>query len=68
MPASLVQSQFATLEPLGDDENGLTLDLDQPIDGIVDAYLAAVATLTVVTTLDPATTSLLVLAIGAGWA
>lgn len=45
MPATLVASQFATLEPLGDDENGLTLDLDQPVDGIVDAYLAAVAPL-----------------------
>jgi gluconokinase len=47
MPATLVASQFATLEPLGDDENGLTLDLDQPVDGIVDAYLAAVAAHTV---------------------
>jgi len=46
MPASLVQSQFATLEPLGDDENGLTLDLDQPVDRIVEDYLAAVAPLT----------------------
>ncbi|HEY0814657.1 MAG TPA: gluconokinase [Pseudonocardia sp.] len=46
MPASLVQSQFATLEPLGDDENGLTLDLDQPVDRIVEEYLAAVAPLT----------------------
>jgi gluconokinase len=44
MPASLVASQFAALEPLGDDENGLTLDFDQPVDGIVDAYLAAVGT------------------------
>ncbi|MDT7576629.1 MAG: hypothetical protein QOH17_2962, partial [Pseudonocardiales bacterium] len=28
-----------------DDENGLTLDLDQPVDAIVDAYLSAVAPL-----------------------
>jgi carbohydrate kinase (thermoresistant glucokinase family) len=27
MPASLLDSQLATLEPLGDDEDGLTLDL-----------------------------------------
>jgi gluconokinase len=45
MPATLVASQFATLEPLDDDENGLTLDLDQPVDAIVDAYLSAVAPL-----------------------
>jgi gluconokinase len=45
MPATLVASQYATLEPLGDDENGLTLDLDQSIDAIVDAYLTAVAPL-----------------------
>lgn len=41
MPASLVQSQFATLEPLGDDEHGLVLDLDLPVDDLVEAYLAA---------------------------
>jgi gluconokinase len=44
MPASLVQSQFATLEPLGDDEHGVTLDLDRPVDEIVEAYLAATRT------------------------
>lgn len=43
MPASLVQSQFATLEPLGDDEHGLVLDVDQPVDEIVEAYVAATA-------------------------
>jgi gluconokinase len=46
MPASLVESQFATLEPLEDDENGLTLDLDLPVDAIVDGYVDAVAALT----------------------
>ncbi|WP_300009042.1 gluconokinase [Pseudonocardia sp.] len=43
MPASLVDSQFATLEPLGADEHGLTLDLDRPVDDLVDGYLAATA-------------------------
>ncbi len=41
MPASLVESQFATLEPLGADEHGLTLDLDRPVDDLVVAYLTA---------------------------
>ena len=43
MPATLVASQFETLEPLGADEHGLTLDLDRPVDDLVDAYLAATA-------------------------
>ncbi len=41
MPAALVDSQFATLEPLGTDERGVTVDLDQPIDTLVDACFAA---------------------------
>lgn len=28
MPASLLDSQYATLEPLGEDEDGVTLDVD----------------------------------------
>lgn len=39
MPVSLLDSQFATLEPLQPDENGLVLDVDQPVDALVDAYL-----------------------------
>jgi gluconokinase len=35
MPASLVESQYAALEPLGDEEEGLTVDFDEPIDAIV---------------------------------
>jgi gluconokinase len=38
MPASLLASQFATLEPLDDDEHGIVLDVDQSIDAIVDAF------------------------------
>ncbi|MEV0675663.1 gluconokinase [Actinosynnema sp. NPDC050436] len=41
MPVGLVTSQFATLEPLAPDEAGLVLDLDRPVDALVDAYLGA---------------------------
>jgi gluconokinase len=40
MPASLLQSQFATLEPLEPDERGISIDVDQNIDSIVDNYVA----------------------------
>ncbi|WP_227467554.1 gluconokinase [Nocardioides lijunqiniae] len=35
MPASLLDSQFATLEPLEDDEDGFVVDVDQSVDDIV---------------------------------
>ncbi|GAA4102614.1 MULTISPECIES: gluconokinase [Actinomadura] len=41
MPASLVDSQFDTLEPLGPDERGIVLDLDASVEALVDAYLDA---------------------------
>jgi len=37
MPASLLDSQFATLEPLEPDENGFVVDVDQSVDEIVEA-------------------------------
>lgn len=40
MPASLLTSQFETLEPLAADENGVAIDVDQNIDSIVENYLA----------------------------
>jgi gluconokinase len=40
MPASLMASQFATLEPLQPDERGVTIDIAQDIDSIVASYLA----------------------------
>lgn len=40
MPAALLDSQFATLEPLGPDEAGVAIDVDQSIDDIVDEYVA----------------------------
>ena len=39
MPASLLSSQFATLEPLAPDEHGLVIDVDQDIDAIVQEYV-----------------------------
>lgn len=39
MPASLLSSQFATLEPLEPDEAGLTLDIDQSVDAVVQQYV-----------------------------
>jgi gluconokinase len=40
MPASLLKSQFETLEPLSADEYGVEVDVDQDIDSIVENYLA----------------------------
>jgi gluconokinase len=34
-------SQFDTLEPLGSDERGLRIDVDQSIDSIVETYVAS---------------------------
>ena len=39
MPASLLTSQFATLEPLEPDEHGLVIDVDQSVDAIVQEYV-----------------------------
>ena len=46
MPASLLASQFATLEPLEPDERGIAIDVDQNIDSIVDNYVALSGTRT----------------------
>jgi gluconokinase len=40
MPASLLASQFETLEPLDPDERGITIDADKDIDAIVDTFVA----------------------------
>jgi gluconokinase len=39
MPPSLLESQFATLEPPGADEDPITADIDAPVDPIVDAII-----------------------------
>jgi carbohydrate kinase (thermoresistant glucokinase family) len=40
MPAELLRSQFQALEPLGADEAGVTVDVDQGVDAIIDAFVA----------------------------
>lgn len=42
MPTSLLDSQLATLEPLGDDELGSVIDVEPPLEVVVAAALAAV--------------------------
>lgn len=39
MPPSLLDSQFAALEPLGPDELGMRLDIDAPLEQLVDAAI-----------------------------
>jgi gluconokinase len=39
MPAALLASQFETLEPLGTDERGVRIDVDQSIDTIIETYV-----------------------------
>lgn len=41
MPLSLLDSQFATLEPPEPDESAVTVDIDQPIDAIIAAIRMA---------------------------
>ncbi len=43
MPPSLLDSQFATLEPLGPDEPGIVVDIDQPVAAIVSDAVARIA-------------------------
>jgi beta-N-acetylhexosaminidase len=43
MPASLLDSQLATLEPLQADEAGVVVDIAQPVDDIVDEVRSAVS-------------------------
>ena len=39
MPASLLDSPFATLEALTPEEHGMVVDVDQSVDAIVQAYV-----------------------------
>ncbi len=41
MPSSLVDSQFAALEPLDPAERGVVLDLDAPVEDLVEAAVRA---------------------------
>ncbi len=40
MPATLLRSQFETLEPLSADEPGITVDVGHDADAIIDTFLA----------------------------
>ena len=42
MPPSLLDSQFATLEPLGADERSVVVDVDATVPEIVDAAVAGI--------------------------
>jgi len=42
MPTSLLESQFDTLQPLGDDEAGAVVDVTPPIEVVVEEALNAV--------------------------
>jgi gluconokinase len=55
MPASLVESQFATLEALQPDEAGFALDLDQPVDDLVVQAVEALTARGVMGTPSPST-------------
>jgi gluconokinase len=39
MPAALLRSQFDALESLGADESGVTVDIGQDVDAIIDTFL-----------------------------
>jgi len=39
MPTTLLDSQFAALEPPSADELSVTVDIDQPLEGVVDAIV-----------------------------
>jgi gluconokinase len=39
MPAALLASQFATLEPLTEDERGVTIDVARDIDSVIEEYV-----------------------------
>jgi carbohydrate kinase (thermoresistant glucokinase family) len=41
MPATLLDSQFATLEPPGPDERPIVVDVTPPVDAVVDEIVAA---------------------------
>ena len=42
MPVALLDSQFAALEPLQDDEQAVVVDIDQPLDAVVTACVHGV--------------------------
>ena len=51
----MLASQFATLEPLAPDENGVVIDVDQDIDAIVQGYVDRTAMVSTSSTNDDQT-------------
>ena len=45
MPPSLLDSQFAALEPPGADENPIVVGIDRPVEGVIDNILHALHSL-----------------------
>lgn len=45
MPPSQLANQFATLEPPGPDENAITIDIDQPLEAVIDDVVAKLGAL-----------------------
>jgi beta-N-acetylhexosaminidase len=43
MPAALLESQLATLEPLGADEAGVVLDIAAPVDAVVEQAMSSLS-------------------------
>ncbi|WP_260692915.1 gluconokinase [Rhizobium laguerreae] len=43
MPPELLASQYSTLEPPGADENAISVNIDQPLDAIVDTIVTQLA-------------------------
>jgi carbohydrate kinase (thermoresistant glucokinase family) len=43
MPPSLLDSQFATLEPPGPDENPITVGINRPVESVVESIIRALA-------------------------
>jgi gluconokinase len=43
LPSSLVQSQFDALEPLGVDERGMAVDVDQSVAAIVETFSRSIS-------------------------
>ncbi len=46
MPVSLLDSQFATLEPPGPGETAVSVDIDQPFDDVIAALIAGIQSTT----------------------
>ena len=47
MPASLLDSQFASLQPPGPRENAINVDIDRPVAAIVDQIVTDLTSLPV---------------------